>query len=386
LRQSAPLSEGGPPTELEQLRDLYDNAPAGYLVLEEDGRISRVNRTLAAWLERDPDEVRGQSLHNILTMGSQMLLESHLAPLLALNGFFDEVALDLVKNSPGERLPVMTSAMVVPQRGRPSSTRMIFIRATERRRHERELIEARAAAESARKELEQSLAAEREVAKFREQFIAVLGHDLRNPLAAINSGLNMLSRDAPDEATRLIIVAMQATTLRMRGLIDNVLDFARARLGKGLEVIIDRPTPVAPVIEQVVQELRWAHPQSDIRLAFTGASHAVVDPARLAQMLSNLLGNALTHGDPMRPVTVAVSITGSRFEMSVANGGKPIPEPMLQSLFEPFSRGAASGRQGLGLGLFIASKIANAHGGTLEVDSSEVETRFTFRLAAVGGG
>lgn len=307
-----------------------------------------------------------------------MLFESHLAPLLALKGFFDEVSLEL-KGKAGARLAVMASAVVVNDK--PATTRIAFIRATERRRYERDLIEARAAADAARKELEVRLANEVENSKFREQFIAVLGHDLRNPVAAIDSGASMLLRAELDSRSRKIVGLMHGSVLRMRGLIDNVLDFARARLGDGLSLEIDASRPLLPALEQVVRELQWVQPGRDIRTTFQLDAPVPVDHARLSQLLSNLLGNALTHGAADQPIEVRASVSDGIFELSVSNKGEPIPPEIQANLFQPFFRGSVRpSQQGLGLGLFISSEIARVHGGALEVKSDEVETRFTFRM------
>jgi hypothetical protein len=113
------------------------------------------------------------------------------------------------------------------------------------------------------------------------------------------------------------------------------------------------------------------------------------DGARIAQMFSNLLANALTHGDPSGPVRVRARRGGGAFELSVSNLGDPIPPETIRRLFQPYTRASdRPGRQGLGLGLYIASQIAHAHGGTLEVESSAEETRFTFRMSEgdEGGG
>lgn len=107
------------------------------------------------------------------------------------------------------------------------------------------------------------------------------------------------------------------------------------------------------------------------------------DHVRLAQLFSNLMGNAITHGDPKSPIQVTLRFSDGFFDLSVANGGKPIQQAAMQRLFQPFYRGEAKGRQqGLGLGLFIASEIARAHGGSLDVVSDNVQTRFSFRMPA----
>ena len=379
MSESDPLHNGA---DGAGLADLFENAPCGYLILDADYRVVRANRTLSNWLGFEPAALSKMRLHDLLSVGAQMLLESHLAPLLSLKGFFDEVSLEL-KGKGGERLPVMSSAVVMRTTdGARPTTRVTFLRATERRRYERDLIEARAATDAARKELEANLAKEREAAQFREQFIAVLGHDLRNPVASVDAGASMLLRSSLDARSWEIVSHMQGSVLRMRGLIDNVLDFARARLGDGLSITIDAERPLQPVLEQVVRELQWIQPDRDIRASFNLSVPVPVDHTRLSQLLSNLLGNALTHGAIEQPIDVHAKASEGEFELSVSNAGEPIPPETLANLFQPFFRGQVRpSQQGLGLGLFISSEIARVHGGTLEVKSDETETRFTFRMS-----
>jgi signal transduction histidine kinase len=226
---------------------------------------------------------------------------------------------------------------------------------------------------------EATLLGERETSELREQFIAVLGHDLRNPLASIAAGTKLLMRGNRDAAP--ILALMQQSVARMSALIDNVLDFARGRLGGG--VSLNRTIqPLQPVLNQVVAELRAGFPASQIETHFDLAREVDCDGGRIAQLFSNLLGNALTHGTAGSPVRVRATTAGGEFELSVANLGKPIPPQAVNRLFQPFYRVSAQDarQEGLGLGLYIASEIARAHGGKLEVASSAQETRFTFRM------
>ena len=174
---------------------------------------------------------------------------------------------------------------------------------------------------------------------------------------------------------------MQGSVVRIGGLIDNLMDFARGQLGGGL--VIDRTEAVdlGPVLRQVADELRSVTPDRHIELTLELKAFVNCDPARIGQMFSNLLGNAITHGSAESPVLVAARTDADGFVISVANGGVPIPDTSLASLFQPFSRGDGSARQtGLGLGLYIAAEIVRAHGGTLTVASTATETRFTATL------
>jgi signal transduction histidine kinase len=226
---------------------------------------------------------------------------------------------------------------------------------------------------------EAKLLTERQTAELREQFIAVLGHDLRNPLASIAAGTRMLPKAKSKEATAEILGLMQKGAARMSAMIDNVLDFARGRLGSGIAL---NPSPelLRPVLEQVIAELHAIYPDRKIETNFALTEPVNCDSGRIAQLFSNLLGNAFTHGSAASPVRVQALTRDGAFELSVANSGDPVPPEAMERLFQPFYRVAVQRSLGLGLGLFIASEIARAHGGTLSVISSPDETRFTFRM------
>jgi signal transduction histidine kinase len=213
----------------------------------------------------------------------------------------------------------------------------------------------------------------------REQFIAVLGHDLRNPLASVAAGTRLLQKTRLEDKALSILDMMGKSVSRMSALIDNVMDLARGRLGGGL-TMMRTGEPLEPALRHVVDELRSAYPDRRIEAEFNLTRSVEVDRERVAQLLSNLLGNALVYGVETEPVRVKAS-TGRDFELSVSNKGPAIPSETMQRLFQPFARGdVRPNQQGLGLGLYIASEIARAHGGTIEAASTTDETRFTFRM------
>ncbi|MGB3338100.1 MAG: GAF domain-containing sensor histidine kinase [Devosia sp.] len=227
---------------------------------------------------------------------------------------------------------------------------------------------------------EAGLASERRMSELRDQFIAVLGHDLRNPVAAIGAGAGMLLKTPLNERAVKIVTLMQGSVIRMASLIDNVMDFARGRLGGGIELVRQRGD-IAPTLRHVIDELQVANRDRQILADIAVAEPVDLDPTRLAQLLSNLLANALTHGDPAQPVRVEAGLSDRAFVLSVANGGDPIQPEQQAALFEPFARpNGSAGKQGLGLGLYIASQIAAAHGGGIDVTSDAAETRFTLTI------
>ena len=228
---------------------------------------------------------------------------------------------------------------------------------------------------------ESALLEERADSELREQFIAVLAHDLRTPMRSINTLMELLMRTSLEERAVPMARLMRASASRMVALIDNMLDLARGRLGGGLTLCFDASEPLEPVLREVIAELRVSYPDRMVETTIAITEPVSCDRARIAQLFSNLLGNALTYGAPDQPVRVRAECFGAGFELSVANAGNPIPSAAMERLFQPFYRSAAlHNREGLGLGLYIAHEIAKAHGGTLAVESTQEETRFTFRM------
>jgi phosphoserine phosphatase RsbU/P len=377
----------------EDFQDLYENAPCGYLSLRTDGRIAKANLTFCRWTGYAPEDLVGKRLHDFLNIAGRIFYETHFAPLLRMQGFFNEVALDLMRKD-GEPFPVLVNAAERKNAdGKPLFIRLTVFNATDRRRYERELLKARdelkaltatlerrvAAATANQLRSDIALSAQRKDAELREQFIAVLGHDLRNPLASLSAGTQLLQKAKLNERAEALVIMMQKSIVRMASLIDNLLDFARGRLGGGITLTLSAQ-PLEPALQQVVDELQSTHPETIIKTDFAFTKPVTADPIRIGQLLSNLLGNALTYGSKGEPVTVVVK-TEEQFELAVCNAGKPISEAAMERLFYPFARGEVRpSQQGLGLGLYIASEIAKAHGGTIDVTSTPELTCFTLRM------
>lgn len=229
-----------------------------------------------------------------------------------------------------------------------------------------------------RKTIEEDL---QRTAVFRDQFIGILGHDLRNPLGAIRMSVDHLLRQELKEGQARIVRRIATSADRMSRMIADVLDFTRSRFGGGIPVE-PKPIDLHHVISDAVDELQVAHADRDIRFQAEGSGLGEWDPDRLAQVVSNLVGNALQHGSEDSPVHVRVREDGADVLLEVTNFGNPIAPELLPVLFEPF-RGAATrkpGTKGLGLGLWIVRKIVQAHGGSVQVSSTEDRgTTFTVR-------
>jgi signal transduction histidine kinase len=223
---------------------------------------------------------------------------------------------------------------------------------------------------------------ERAAGELREQFMAILGHDLRNPLHAVYASGDMLERQFTDPALLTIASRIKANVRRMSSLIDDVLDFARGRLGGGINVEVAVVENINTGLEMVVQELRDAQPDCKILTDISVARSIPCDLGRLQQIASNLLGNALTHGQLDSPIKISARVDDNDLVLEVWNAGEPIPTESLSKIFEPFWRhSVAHSRNGLGLGLHICSQIVRAHQGRISVTSTrESGTQFTVRL------
>lgn len=251
---------------------------------------------------------------------------------------------------------------------------------TERKRAAEELLReevAREKAEVAREKAEQT-------ARFSEMVAGMLGHDLRNPLAAIKTGAQLILRKADDEKLRSCASHIVSGSDRMARMIDQLLDFTRIRLGGGFEVA-RREVDLDELALQIVAETEAAQ-HCSIELERHGDRHGVWDPDRLAQVLSNLLMNAAQHGVRSRPIRLVVDgRPADAVHIRVHNEGQ-IPSDLLPNIFDPFRRGRAGTKTGgLGLGLYIAQELVRAHDGTVEVSSTaEGGTVFSIELPRKG--
>jgi signal transduction histidine kinase len=225
-----------------------------------------------------------------------------------------------------------------------------------------------------------------EVDRARSMFLGTLGHDLRTPLSTIGTCATILQRRRPDDTRETEMIAR--STARMKELVDVVLAYTRRSLGAVLS-ISPKAMDIEDVVRHCVNELVIANPTHDVALETSGSTQGTWDPARLAQVTSNLLGNALKYGDPARQVLVRVDGTDpDELALQVHNFGGSIDPELLHNIFEPLVRGAAPSAAGvraggadMGLGLYIAREIVGAHGGSIRVTSDpEAGTLFDVRL------
>ncbi|HEX2092523.1 MAG TPA: sensor histidine kinase [Longimicrobiaceae bacterium] len=226
----------------------------------------------------------------------------------------------------------------------------------------------------------------------KEMFLAILGHDLRTPLGAIyTSAKFMLETDEMEEPHRTLTARIASSATRSAHMVGDLLDFTRSRLGGGIP-LSRTEVSLGRVVRDVIDEIRAAYPGCAIQVDTRGEERGEWDPARISQALTNLIGNAVEYSSSGTTVTVEIHGEDEQVALRVHNRGSVIPPDQLDGIFNPMKarpgsrKAAPHGPSGnLGLGLYIAERIVHAHGGRIEVESSETRgTTFTVYLPRRG--
>jgi signal transduction histidine kinase len=221
---------------------------------------------------------------------------------------------------------------------------------------------------------------ERREAQYRDRFLGMLGHDLRNPLNSISLGAASLAEASELDDKQRETVSRILGSVR-RCMVSDVLDFARGRLGSPMPITLTA-TDLVPLLAEIADEVQSADPRFTIDLDATGELAGQWDAERLKQAISNLLLNAIQHGSGKK-VGLSARSDGDFVLLEVYNDGSPIPKELLGTIFDPWVHGRSSdqNRTGLGLGLFIVNEIVSAHRGTIALTSSvDAGTTFSVRL------
>lgn len=223
-----------------------------------------------------------------------------------------------------------------------------------------------------------------DVDRLKDLFLGVLGHDLRNPLAAIMMWASVMkAKEGPEWQHSKAAACILSSCTRMELLICDLLDFTRSRLGAGIPISRSE-VDLEVACRQVIDEVAASYPDRVVTIEATGSLRGPWDGARIAQAVSNLLGNAFQHGSPDGPIEVVLRGEPDRVVLSVHNEGDPIPKRHLKDIFDPFRQldphHAGPSRASVGLGLYIVEAIVTAHDGSIDVESNENGTTFTMRL------
>jgi sigma-B regulation protein RsbU (phosphoserine phosphatase) len=374
----------------------YQHAPCGLLTTLATGTIESVNKTFCSWLGYSSDQLIGEKrLQDLLTIGCKIFHQTHWLPLLQMQGSVAEVHLDLVR-SDGQVVPVLVNAERRAEEGVVHHDVAVFV-ARDRRKYEQELLLARKRAELL---LESERAAQAELAIVQarlhqetqqravlaEQLLGIVSHDLRTPLNAILLGASLLASSGVSSSQLRILNRITSASGRANRLIEDLLDFTQAGLGGGLRVHLGE-LDVHALVDDTIEELRLAWPGRMIEHRRIGAGISQVDGDRMAQVVTNLVNNAMTYGVADKPITITSAISEDALTIEVHNYGAPVPPELLPHLFEPLRRGESQvklGSRSVGLGLYIVQQIALAHGGTVKV-SSTPDAGTMFRVSTPHG-
>jgi phosphoserine phosphatase RsbU/P len=381
---------GAAATPLPPSEELYEDAACGLMACDARGTIRRVNRTMCRWLEQPAEALVGRRrVQELLTIGGQIFFQTHLAPLLHIQGSVAEVKLDVVM-ADGRAVPMVLNAIA-----REQTWQLAFFVAEDRHLYELELLKARQCAETlleqerqtrdaldrAQQDLEQQRHLTEERAKLAELLVGIVSHDLRNPLGVIRTSAHILGLGEQSDLRRQALHRITNATDRAARMIADLLDLTQVRLGNGLMVRL-APMNLHEAVGEVVLDLRLAFAGRTLIHDSEGDGACQGDGDRLAQLVGNLVANAVSYGAPGETITVSSRTSASECELSVHNLGAPIPPGILPTVFEPLRRGETpvESAHSIGLGLFIVQAIARAHGGEATATSTAEEgTRFTVR-------
>ncbi len=368
--------------------DLYDAAPCGFLlVAAKDGQLLHGNATMCRWLGHDKAQLTALRLNDLMTMGARIFFHTHLQPLLRIQGSVSEVKLE-IKAAGGKLLPMILNIAEHHSDGGGVLHIAAFI-AEDRHKYERELVLQRERAEelaALHARDQQELSASRKVAegraRFAEELVGVVSHDIRNPLSVIHMSTLLLDRGVPPDQQKAVVGRISRAVARVQHLVTDLLDFTQARLGAGLRVNM-KQADLHRSVAEAVGELKIAFPDHELVCVQRGEGTCRADADRITQAIGNLVANAANHGAPGQPIEVLTEGSDERFRISVHNHGKPIPPDLIPKLFEPMVRGTedSAAPAGVGLGLYIVRAIVGAHGGAVHATSSAEEgTAFVIEL------
>jgi PAS domain S-box-containing protein len=362
----------------ESAEELYEHAPAGYLTTLGDGTIVRVNEAFERWTGYSKAELVGvRRLHDLLTMPGRIYFETHIAPLLRMQGEVSEVAFD-VRRADGVTMPVLLNAVLRgASRETPDGYRLTIFNATERRGYERELLDARRRAEDA--------------SRMKSDLLAMLGHDIRTPLGAIMNVVKLLEATQPSDRQRPLVDILSRSSQSLLELVNGVLDYSRLEAGK--LPLDQKPFSLRAMLDRLAANFTTRAAEKGVAfeaLAADDVPDALVgDSQKLGEVLMNLAGNALKFTDSghVRVAVACVHCDGAAatLRFAVSDTGIGIEHDRLPRIFEEFTQADAEiGLKygGTGLGLAISRKLLALFGTEMKVESVPgAGSTFSFSVA-----
>jgi PAS domain S-box-containing protein len=367
----------------ESAAELFDGAPCGYLGTLPDGTIARANQSFLSMTGYTLEQLAGGvAFQNLLTVPGRIFYDTHVRPLIHMQGFVRELAFDLLR-ADGSSLPiVLNAALKKDAQGEPLLVRLTVFDATDRRQYERELLKARRSAELAA-HTERTAREEAERAnRAKDDFLALISHELRTPLSAILGWTQVLGRKVGDNAELQHGLSVIERNTRLQSqLVDDLLDMSRIVSGK-LRLDVQH-VQLANVIEAALEVAFPGMQARRLRLHKILDPGVIVagDPGRLQQIFWNLLSNATKFTPPEGSIAVMMARVNSHIEVTVRDSGKGMTPEFLAHAFEAFRQSGDAGTRvtgGLGLGLSIVRNLVEMHGGSVEARSDGPDRGSTF--------
>lgn len=361
----------------ESAEELYEHAPCGFLSTLPDGTIVRVNRTFSDWIGRPREHLLAATkLQQLLTVGSRIYYETHYSPLLTMQGAVKEIAFEVVR-ADGGIIPVLLNARQKRDpEGRPLLNRITIFDVTDRRRYERELLLSRRKAER--------------IAEDKADLLAMLSHDIRNPLNAFMGVVQLLERGELSEQQRRLVRLLKSSSDNLLSLLNHVLELSRAESGSF--ALVEVPFSLHAVVDDVVGSFEPAARERGVAvqsvIAATVPPLLVGDPVAIRQILTNLVGNAVKF-TPAGAVTITVGTSqiatdSVTLAIAVADTGIGIAPDVVERIFNEFTQASyetAARFGGSGLGLTITRRLLALYGSAVDVVSAPGEgATFSFSL------
>jgi PAS domain S-box-containing protein len=367
---------GGDPALHETAEELYDGAPCGYFSTSPDGRFLRANETFLTWTGYAREELLERRFQELLSIGGRIFYETHLGPLVKMQGFVHEVQLEIVKKD-GSLLPVLFNTLTKSDdAGRPLLQRSTVMNISDRRQYERELVIARKRAEAA--------------ARAKADFLSMMSHEIRTPMGAIVGVAALLKETELSPPQQRYVRILESSSQALLDLLNNILDFSRIEAGKA--ALVEQPFDVRDLFYDTLYALnvKAEAKHLDMRLELDEQlpERVVGDRIKIGQVLTNLVSNAIKFTERGR-ITVTVQATKRAgdvvtLEIGVRDTGIGIAADRLQAIFEEFTQAEADTSAkygGTGLGLAISRKVLELYQTRMNVESTLGEgSRFWFEL------
>ncbi len=351
------------------MNELLNNAPCGFLVFTDDGKIVEANATLGALLGYERGELRDIHVEKIFSVAGRIFYQTHIFPLLKMQKKIEEIYLDL-RSKTGENIPVLINA-VRHERDSQIFNDCIFVPIRQRNQYEDEILKAKKQAEAA------TLA--------KDDFLSVVSHELRTPLNSILGWARILDpENSTAETLKKGLDTIRRNAQMQTQLIEDILDFSRIISGKlRLEVA---QINLSETVEAAIDVITPAAAAKNIRITSVLDTKCVVsgDADRLQQVMWNLLTNAVKFTPKGGRVRITMQRINSSVEICVSDNGQGISADFLPYIFERFQqqdKTKSRRTSGLGLGLAITYRIVELHGGTIRVESPGEDLGATFTLS-----